>query len=139
MERSSLEVWQLMVDFGLLILIWLVQLIIYPSFRYCDATQFQGWHNTYTGLITLFVVPLMFAQVGIYAWLAATRGQTWDYVALGLIASVWIVTFAWSVPCHDRLHRLGYDVQVIDQLVRSNWPRTAAWTAILIANVAKGT
>jgi len=138
MERPSLEIWQPMIDFGLLILIWLVQLIIYPSFRYCDSGQFQAWHYTYTGLISVFVVPLMFAQLGIYAWLAATRGQPWDYSAVGIIGLVWVVTFVWSVPCHDTLQRHGYDRQVIDNLVLSNWPRTIAWTALWLTHIFKG-
>lgn len=137
MGRASLEVWQLMIDFGLLILIWLVQLIIYPSFRHCEANQFQAWHNTYTGLISLFVVPLMVAQLGIYGWWVATRGEGADYLVLGLIALIWVVTFAWSVPCHDTLHRVGFDRQVINQLVLSNWPRTIAWTAIWGMSLSK--
>jgi hypothetical protein len=128
----SFELWQLLIDFGLFILIWLVQLIIYPSFRYSDPAQFQPWHNAYTGWISLFVVPLMFGQLAIYGFHAFARGTAWDYLALGLVLSVWVVTFAWSVPCHDLLHRQGFDRQVIDRLVLSNWPRTMVWT-ILIA------
>jgi hypothetical protein len=33
-----------------------------------------------------------------------------------------------SVPCHQRLSA-AYDDAVLDRLVRTNWYRTAAWTA----------
>ena len=128
---KPIELWQLLIDFGLFVLIWLVQLIIYPSFRYSDPAQFQSWHNTYTGLISLFVVPLMFGQLAIYGFHALARGTTWDYVALGLVLSVWVVTFAWSVPCHDLLHRQGFDRPIIDRLILSNWPRTLVWTLLI--------
>ena len=68
------------IDFGLVVLIWLVQLIIYPSFRYMSAEQLAIWHPNYSNLITLFVGPLMLAQVGViggwqllnrFSWLAA--------------------------------------------------------------------
>ena len=56
---------RLCIDFGLFILIWMVQLIVYPSFRCIDANLFSQWHDKYTGLISVFVVPLMFTQVGL--------------------------------------------------------------------------
>ncbi len=132
---KPIELWLLLIDFGLFVLIWLVQLIIYPSFRYCDPAQFQSWHNTYTGLISVFVVPLMLAQLGIYGWQSAVRGEAWDYIALGLVGVVWAVTFGWSVPCHDALHRQGFDREVIARLVLSNWPRTIVFTTLMLAHV----
>ena len=56
---------QIMVDSGLFILIWLVQLIIYPSFRYTEEKDFVGWHARYTWVIGAIVSPLMLVQVGI--------------------------------------------------------------------------
>jgi len=52
-------------DFGMLVLIWLVQLIIYPSFEFTDKDAFLGWHEKYTGLITVVVLPLMLGQLGL--------------------------------------------------------------------------
>jgi len=51
------QVARVAVDFGMLILIWLVQLIIYPSFQYSARESFIQWHEKYTGLITLVVLP----------------------------------------------------------------------------------
>ncbi|MEQ9363414.1 MAG: hypothetical protein RIF32_04185, partial [Leptospirales bacterium] len=49
--------------FGLVVLIWLVQLVIYPAFMYADAEQFTDWHRVYTERVSLVVVPLMLGQL----------------------------------------------------------------------------
>ena len=51
------------VDFGLVVLIWLVQLIIYPSFSYTAKDELQTWHQRYVARITVVVGPLMLLQV----------------------------------------------------------------------------
>ncbi|MBX2821145.1 MAG: hypothetical protein KTR29_15725, partial [Rhodothermaceae bacterium] len=53
------------VDFGLLVLIWIVQLIVYPGFKYSDIHLFGDWHSQYSMLISFLVIPLMLSQVGI--------------------------------------------------------------------------
>ena len=65
---------QLLVDFGLVVLIWIVQLIIYPSFLYYNSNTLSKWHKTYTGRITTIVAPLMIAQIAIAAYLLLTKG-----------------------------------------------------------------
>ena len=50
---------QIIVDSGLFVLIWLVQLIIYPSFRYTKEAYFVQWHARYTLLMGLVVSPFM--------------------------------------------------------------------------------
>ena len=123
----SLDFYFNIVNAMLFILIWLVQLIIYPSFKYCHREQFVMWHNRYTGLISLFVVPLMFAQLFLALYtLQNSQGQ--GYIIVGLIVGVWLTTFLLSVPCHNHLHNNGYDHQVIHRLVITNWPRTILWT-----------
>ncbi|BBM82710.1 hypothetical protein [Candidatus Uabimicrobium amorphum] len=124
----NLDFYFVVINAMLFILIWLVQLIIYPSFAYCDHEQFVMWHNRYTGLISLFVVPLMFAQVFLALCMLH---NTWNYVILGLIVGVWLTTFLLSVPCHNSLHNNGYDQEVIRKLVLTNWPRTIMWTMCL--------
>ncbi len=119
-------------SFGLLVLIWLVQVIIYPSFRHIDPVTFPRWHEVYTGKITVFVVPLMFSQLGIAGWRAFAEGRPLDWVILVLVIGCWVSTFGWSVPCHDRLHRHGKDIAVIERLIRTNWPRTLLWTAVAV-------
>ena len=126
---------RLFVDAALWMLIWLVQLIIYPSFHVVDLQHFKAWHNKYTGLITIFVAPLMFAQTGIYAWATMTDSSWLTKANLGLVIATWLATFILSVPCHDRLQRQGPDEDTIRRLVKTNWIRTATWNSILILDM----
>ena len=44
-------------DFGLFLVLWLVQLIIYPGFYYSADTTFIDWHVSYVKRIMLFSSP----------------------------------------------------------------------------------
>lgn len=122
-------------DFGLMILIWLVQIIIYPSFTHISPDRFVRYHRTYTGQITFFVVPLMFAQLFFHALILWANPSTSSVVCMALIALAWLATFGLSVPCHHQLAKHGYSPKVINRLVRTNWIRTIAWTGVLIMDI----
>ena len=123
------------VDFGMLVLIWLVQLIIYPSFEFSDKETFTFWHERYTGVITLVVLPLMLGQLVLTGY-QLTQDRSWSTIlCMVLIAFCWIVTFTLSVPAHNQLQAAGNDVEVVRWLVRTNWLRTIAWTAISILSI----
>ena len=130
-----MDQYRLMIDVALWMLIWLVQLIIYPSFLHTDQKPFKAWHNSYTGRITIFVAPLMFSQTGIYTWQSFSRGRWDDWAGLALVTITWLCTFVLSVPCHDRMQREGYSQDVIQRLVTTNWPRTAAWNLVLLVDL----
>lgn len=122
---------RLAVDASLVTLIWLVQLIIYPSFRSITPDAFPAFHAAYSTKISFVVIPLMLAQVLLVAaqiWRTPGPG---GLVSAGLVGIAWIATFALAVPCHQELGLRGHDLDVIDRLVRVNWIRTAAWTAAL--------
>jgi hypothetical protein len=52
--------------------------------------------------------------------------STW--LGLGLLISIWLMTYTVQVPQHTSLV-LTYDAAVQRRLVLGNWYRTAAWTA----------
>ena len=60
-----IEITRLLLDFGLCILIWMVQLVVYPSFLFFSFNNLFTWHKTYTKAIALIVIPLMLGQLGI--------------------------------------------------------------------------
>ncbi len=130
---SSLTALQLIVDSGLLILIWLVQLIIYPSFRYTEENQFVAWHGRYTALIGLIVAPLMFTQVGVEVAFFLRQDQRWNRILIILV--IWTATFGLSVPCHNRLHRQGKELITLKRLVTTNWIRTLCWSLLFLETV----
>lgn len=125
------------VDFGLVVLVWLVQLVIYPSFRYVNAAELVAWHARYQTLISFFVIPMMFAQVWLVGRQALATRSGVDIASAVLVAGAWLSTFTLSVPCHRALAETGKDPVVVDRLVRTNWPRTLAWTAVFALGLVR--
>ncbi|MFN3192044.1 MAG: hypothetical protein ACE361_16150 [Aureliella sp.] len=130
--------WRVLVDFGLGLLIWLVQIIVYPSFLYASEDDFKRWHYSYTGRITWFVMPLMFSQLAAFAFLAAVAGRWDDWTGCGLIAICWVATFFLSVPCHDKMQREPKDLAVIRKLIWTNWIRTICWSLVFACDCLAG-
>ncbi|HET8860443.1 hypothetical protein [Marivirga sp.] len=125
-------------DFGLLILIWLVQLIIYPSFTYMENANLTAWHPKYTAMITVVVMPLMLFQIGSTFYLTFT---SFNYILLIqsiLIIVLWASTFFQAVPLHNQIEA-GNDIHTAAiNLVQANWKRTIMWSVIVILNFING-
>ncbi len=123
---------KLVVDTGLLILIWMVQLVIYPSFIYYDEKSLVKWHIKYTSNISYIVVPLMLVQsfIAIFQLFSNSSLNTVAYFIL--VLSSWLLTFILFVPIHAKISRGLTDSEMLRKLVRSNWLRTAIWTLIFI-------
>jgi hypothetical protein len=115
-------------SFGLVVLIWLVQVIIYPAFAEIEPDRFVCWHAGYTRAVTWIVAPLMLAQVALLAWLAIVRPSPRVLSAAAMVGLAWMATFALAVPAHDQLQAIGLDRAVVARLIAGNWVRTIAWT-----------
>lgn len=112
------------------VLIWLIQLVVYPSFHPIADAKFVDWHSRYTARISFIVMPLMLVQALVSGYLLIVNGFRLVYVAqAALIAAAWAVTFFISVPCHNAL-AINKDESQIQKLVSTNWIRTAFWTLI---------
>lgn len=115
-------------SWALLVLIWLVQLIIYPGFIRIPAGIFIAYHRWYANRIAIIVVPLMLAEVILLmGWWWAGADRSAAYVATLAVFIIWLSTFGLQVPIHKRLQH-GKDDALIRQLVATNWIRTAAWS-----------
>ena len=117
-----------LLSFGLVVLIWLVQVVIYPAFAEIAPDRFTRWHAGYTRAVTLIVAPLMVGQAVLLVWLALVRPSPRVLLAAGMVAVAWISTFAMAVPAHETLQATGLDRAVVARLVAANWVRTVAWT-----------
>ena len=131
------------IDFGLVVLIWMVQLIVYPSFKHIALDQFTLWHSQYSAMISVLVVPLMLLQVGIIGYqLVHTR--LWSiWVAALLVILIWISTYAQAVPVHNILQQAttleAEQLQKqVSQLVSFNWNRTILWTCVFGLGLIRG-
>lgn len=128
------EILRVMIDFGLVVLIWMVQLIIYPGFKFITLNQFRVWHKRYMFLITFVVAPLMFIQAGLVAYQVAFYPGTLSILSAIVVVLVWLLTFSYAVPVHNRLS-MQYHESDIKMLVRVNWPRTVLWSLLWVISV----
>jgi len=121
-----------MVDFGMAVLLWLVQLVIYPSFLKIQAAQLVGWHKTYTFRVSFLIVPMMFGQMGLALYAAQENASLLNVSILLLVFICWILTFFISVPLHRKIERGEGSEAVLSRLVWTNWPRTFLWSLVFI-------
>ncbi len=116
----------------MVVLIWMVQLIVYPGFLYYSKEELQRWHGPYTSAITIIVMPLMVGQLLLHS---SRVFRDFNYVHLAtllLVISTWVVTFLVSVPLHNKI-AAGTDFpNATQQLVSTNWIRTFQWTVIFL-------
>jgi hypothetical protein len=131
----GIESLMLTIDFGLVVLIWLVQLIIYPGFLHYQAKDLILWHHTYTKRIAAVVVPLMVGQailalIQIYHVFGAM-----EVIRLSLIIAVWGSTFAQFVPIHRKIASGIVDRPMLQRLVRHNWLRTTLWNGLFVLDL----
>ena len=116
----------LCVGWALFGLIWTIQLVHYPAFRYVpDFSEFHGHH---TANITLIVGPLMVAELGLALLMAYQSSWNWTWlVPLVMVILIWLVTFFQAIPLHESL-AVTRDDAVIEKLISVNWLRTLLWT-----------
>jgi hypothetical protein len=133
-ERPMIWIWLL--QFGscaaMTGAIWLVQLLIYPSFALVPVERFQSFQKHHTRQITWVVAPLMLVELVSGATLLYFEPNWVVELGFAGIIVLWLWTFFVSVPIHEDLEKRGYDLVVIKKLVWSNWPRTLIWSMRLM-------
>ncbi len=128
----NLSLLRLLFDFGMLVLIWLVQLIIYPSFLYYQPRDLLLWHETYVIAISFVVIPLMFGQLITASIQLFKKQNLFTVGSLMLIAFVWLSTFVQFVPMHNAISLGDTSLDLLNDLIDKNWIRTAIWTFIFV-------
>lgn len=128
----SLDLARLLIDFGFVVLIWAVQLVIYPSFGYYSKENLYSWHRSYTTRVTFIVLPLMFSQL-ILATIQLWQIQSWfTIISAIIVATLWLLTFLIFVPLHQSIDNNTPIENVCNKLVKKNWLRTLLWTVLFI-------
>ena len=108
--------YKLLIDFGLVILIWMTQLVVYPSFTYYDPDDLVRWHEKYTTAISILVMPLMLGQIAIHGY-SMISGFSWlSLIAFVLVILTWVNTFFFAVPLHNLI---GSNQQVTESAART--------------------
>ena len=94
-------------DFGIVIVVWLAQAIMYPSLAHIERDAFVSWHREYSSRIAFFVIPLLCGQAIIVGILVCYDASFLTVLSAALISLCWASTFGLSVPCHAKLQRGG--------------------------------
>lgn len=125
-------VYKLLFDFGLVVLIWMTQLIVYPSFTMMDTADLHRWHATYTTRITIIVMPLMVGQLGLHVMGLIQQNNKLAIMALFLVLLAWGNTFFFAVPLHNQITAGKEIADSAQKLVSVNAWRTAFWTLVFM-------
>ena len=118
-----------LVDLVFVYIIWIVQIIIYPSFKFTSAELFKKWHDKYCFRVGFFVLPLMITQLLVGIINLKSDG---DWFNFSIVSLTWISTFLISAPIHSKLKKFGKSDNALEQLIKTNWIRVALWTTLLI-------
>lgn len=137
METITTSLLTYCVDFGLVVLIWMVQLIVYPSFTYFKAANLLNWHKAYTPRITVIVAPLMFAQVALHTYRLIFNFSLINLGTIIIIGLLWLITFLYFVPLHQKIETNNYTQKDLQNLISRNWMRTILWSLIFIINIVQ--
>ncbi len=116
-------------------LIWVIQLVHYPSFHYVNEDRFLEFHQFHNTRISVIVLPLMISELitsGLLWW--PTNWISLHSIGFYLVIGIWLSTFLISVPLHGKLGD-GKNDSLIIALVNTNWIRTFFWTAKALLSV----
>jgi hypothetical protein len=120
-------------------LIWCVQIVHYALFDGVGAGGFSEYERRHQRAISWVVGPFMGVEgasaLAVAALLRDQVGVPLLAASLALLAAIHASTVWLQVPAHGRLSS-GYDPDVVARLVRTNWIRTAGWTARTIVAAA---
>lgn len=107
--------------------IWVIQLVHYPSFRFIDRSNWARAHNNHVRGISLIVAPVMIAEIVCRFYLCFHQTNVASISATILLIIIWLSTFNIQVPLHNKLEQ-AWTLDVVNQLINSNWIRTLLWT-----------
>ena len=112
--------------------IWVVQLVHYPSFKYVNESDYIIFQKYHMSNISYIVFPVMFTEL-ITAILILFFGEESLFFMLSLICLflIWVITGVLFTKFHNTLQK-GKDLKMIEKMIKANWMRTLLWTLRLI-------
>jgi hypothetical protein len=122
----------LLVDAGLVVLIWLVQLVIYPSFIYYQPKDLLKWHQEYTTRLAFVVIPLMLSQLVLAIIAVVYELHIMNICSLFIVLFLWIFTFTSFAPLHHKISEGNTNQSLLQLLIQRNWIRTFLWSFLFV-------
>ncbi len=106
----------------------MVQLIIYPSFKNYDNSNFRSFHSSYTKKMFFIVGPIMIIEL--LSTLYLIIKNTFLFPST-IVALIWLTTFFLIVPVHNSLNS-AFSIRAHKKLLRLNVVRTSFWVLKLL-------
>ena len=112
-------------------LIWLIQIVHYPLFKYVGKNEFQTYHNEHSVIITPLVGTVMIIElissILLVVFPPKNVSVTIPIIGIILVFIIWASTAFLQIPHHNALSK-AYEFEAHNILVQSNWIRTIAWS-----------
>ncbi|MEB8328808.1 hypothetical protein OO009_05525 [Flavobacteriaceae bacterium KMM 6897] len=128
---------RLLLDLGLVVLIWMVQLVVYPSFKYFAPPDLFNWHQKYTVRIAYIVMPLMLGQLLVSGFQFYETQSFYSVGSFVVVLSLWVITFSIFVPLHAKIASNSFSPEDLQRLEKRNWIRTILWNLICVWSVVE--
>ena len=110
-------------------ILFVTQLITYPSFLAVVSHVFISFHKRYTMNISFIVIPFMIGELFSLIYLNYIDSDL--FLSLMILLVIWLFTFIILVPIHNKLS-LKHNISLINRLINYNWLRTILWAVKLI-------
>tara|TARA_B100001250_G_C19518196_1_gene664786 strand:+ start:323 stop:760 length:438 start_codon:yes stop_codon:yes gene_type:complete len=115
--------------------IWVIQLVHYPSFHYIDRNRYELFQDFHMRNISRIVFPLMSAELitGILLIQSPIFGYSNKlfFISMILLALIWFLTATLFISIHKNLSK-GFNKNIINKLVNLNWLRTILWSLRIV-------
>ena len=112
--------------------IWIIQLLHYPSFHFIDKANYSAFQDFHMNRVSYVVVPTMITELASGALVVLILPKFFLFnISILILAIIWIITFLFFTKLHQSL-TFGYDEASVNKLVRLNWLRTTFWTVRLL-------
>lgn len=109
-------------------LIWFVQIVHYPLYQKISG-DFVTYEKEHTILTSAVTAPVMLLELmsGVVLFFVSQQLLGVHITLMALLAIIWVSTIRLQMPIHQKLC-LIYDKVQCEQLVKTNWIRTVAWS-----------
>lgn len=115
--------------------IWIIQLVHYPTFLFIDKQKYMKFQEFHMSRVSYIVMPTMIAELfsGIYIlfYNNVLMVNTFFLLASFSLLLNWVITALVFVKIHNGL-LIKYEKNIILLLVKLNWLRTILWSLRLV-------
>ena len=112
--------------------IWVIQLVHYPSFHFIDKDIYDSFQKFHMNKISIIVIPVMILElVTGFLLLIGNSKNILIIISFGILILIWGITGLFFSDAHGKLIS-GYNELIVNKLVSMNWIRTGLWTFKMI-------